>query len=144
VNLDKETFEERAAIMQYDGGLSRSEAEAAASVIARANCEDCLHQTRFKNCGRPVEAKLSDTFKLIAHPKQGRGCLVFEPRVSEEAMLLLRRVDAALAAKAIDQSDADIARASIKEHSADRSYLKEWATLLKWCMQAQQRGRLHK
>jgi hypothetical protein len=59
-------------------------------------------------------------------------------------MLLLRRVDAALAANAIDQSDADIARASIKEHSADPSYLKEWATLLKWCMQAQQRGKSQK
>jgi hypothetical protein len=144
VNFDKETYEERAAIMQYDGGLSRAEAEAAAAVIARANCADCLHETRFKNCGRPVEAKLSETFKLIAHPEEGKGCLVFEPKLLEDALLLLRRVDAALAAKAIDQSDADIARASIKEHSADPFYLKEWATLLKWCMQAQQRSGLQK
>jgi hypothetical protein len=144
VKFDKETYEERAAIMQYDGGLSRAAAEAAASVIARANCGDCLHQTRFKNCGLPVQAKLSDTFKLIAHPKQGKGCLVFEPKLPEETLLLLRRVDAALAANAIDQSDADIARASIKEHSADPSYLKEWATLLKCCMQAQQRSGLQK
>jgi hypothetical protein len=81
---------------------------------------------------------------LIAHPEQGKGCLVFEPKLPEDALLLLRRVDAALAANAIDQSDADIARASIKEHSADPSYLKEWATLLQWCMQAQQRGGLQK
>jgi hypothetical protein len=142
--LDKETFEERAAIMQYDGGLSRAEAEAAAAIIARANCGDCLHQTRFKNCGRPVEARLSATFRFIAHPRHGTGCLVFEPKLPEETLLLLKRVDAALAAKAIDLSDADIARASIKEHSADPSYLKEWATLLQWCMQAQQRGGLQK
>jgi hypothetical protein len=81
---------------------------------------------------------------LIAHPEQGKGCLVFEPKLPEDALLLLRRVDAALAANAIDQSDEDIARASIKEHSADPTYLKEWATLLKWCMQAQQRSGLQK
>jgi hypothetical protein len=130
--------------MEYDGGMSRAEAEAAAAALLQANCANCLHQTRFNNCGKPVEAKLSQTFKLIAHPAQGKGCLVFEPKLPSEAMLLLRRVDAALAANAIDLSDAETARASIKEHSGDPTYLDEWSTLLDSCMQAQQRGGLQK
>jgi hypothetical protein len=59
-------------------------------------------------------------------------------------LALLQRVDAALAANAIDLSDAETARASIKEHSGDPSYLKEWATLLEWCMQAHRRAQLQK
>jgi hypothetical protein len=55
-------------------------------------------------------------------------------------MLLLRRVDAALAANAIDLSDAETARASIKEHSGDPTYLDEWSTLLESCMQAHRRA----
>jgi hypothetical protein len=59
-------------------------------------------------------------------------------------MLLLRRVDAALAANAIDLSDAEAARASIKEHSGDPTYLDEWSKLLEWCMQAHRRAQLQK
>jgi len=104
-------------------------------------CSQCSHRTRFGNCGRPVEAKLSERFMLVAHPTQGAGCKVFEPRMPAEVLALLRRVDDALTAHAIDSSDAEAARASIQEHSDDPAYLAEWSTLLDWCMQVQRRAR---
>lgn len=118
-------------------------AKAEAPVPARGDCAACAHRTRFGNCGRPVEAKLSERFMLIAHPTQGAGCRVFEPRLPAEALALLWRVGDALAAHAIDASDAEAARASIQEHSGDPSYLAEWSMLLDWCMQAQRRAHPH-
>ena len=45
------------------------------------SCKRCRHVTRYLNCGRPVEAGLSDRFCLIDHPEGGRGCTHFEPEV---------------------------------------------------------------
>lgn len=37
-------------------------------------CAGCLRATRYGNCGDPVAAGLSDTFRLVAHPALGAGC----------------------------------------------------------------------
>lgn len=50
---DAEAFEERAAIMEFDGGLLRADAEAAAR-----KCVDCKHFTRRRTCLEPVAAGL--------------------------------------------------------------------------------------
>jgi hypothetical protein len=68
--LDLEAFEERAAIMEYEGGLPRDRAE------FMARCDQCRHFSRFGNCLLPQEAGLTVRFELIQAP--GDGCAIFE------------------------------------------------------------------
>lgn len=44
-----------------------------------AGCASCHHRTVFENCADPVAAGLSQTFGLIGHPQQGRGCSAYAP-----------------------------------------------------------------
>ncbi len=48
-----EAFEERAAIMEFDGGLPRAEAE-----LAARDCLGCRNLTRVKTCREPIRAGL--------------------------------------------------------------------------------------
>ncbi len=50
---DKEAFEERAGIMEFDGGLPRAEAE-----VAARQCVDCEFFGRRRTCMEPVLAGL--------------------------------------------------------------------------------------
>ena len=50
---DVEAFEERAAIIEFDGGLSRADAE-----VAARQCVDCEHFGRRRTCLEPVAAGL--------------------------------------------------------------------------------------
>lgn len=68
--LNREDFQERAAIMEFDGGLPRDRAE----FLAR--CDQCRHFSRFGNCRMPQEAGLTVRFELIQAP--GDGCAIFE------------------------------------------------------------------
>ena len=52
-DADAEAFEERAAIMEFDGRLPRADAEAAAR-----QCVDCAHLTRRRTCLEPEAAGL--------------------------------------------------------------------------------------
>ena len=52
-DAEAEAFEERAAIMEFDGGLPRTEAEAAAR-----QCVDCEHFGQRRTCLEPVAAGL--------------------------------------------------------------------------------------
>ena len=67
--LDRESFEERAAIMEHEGGLSREQA-----VVEK--CNQCRHFNKFGNCLMPQEAGLTTRFELIRAP--GEACQVFE------------------------------------------------------------------
>ena len=42
-----------------------------------AGCSSCRLRTAFDNCADPVAAGLADTFGLIGHPDQGRGCSAY-------------------------------------------------------------------
>ena len=50
---EQEAFEERAAIMQFDGGLARADAE-----VAARQCLDCEHLGRRRTCLEPIAAGL--------------------------------------------------------------------------------------
>ena len=71
----REAFEERAAIMEFDGGLSRDDAEAE----ARA-CLTCEFQSRRKTCLEPVLAGLAPHFSIrfTKHaPDAGAACVAY-------------------------------------------------------------------
>ncbi|WP_273180091.1 hypothetical protein [Ferrovum myxofaciens] len=70
--LNLEDFEERAGIMEYEGGMSRPQAE------FMARCDQCRYFTRFGNCRMPQEAGLTTRFELIQAP--GDGCAIFEAK----------------------------------------------------------------
>ena len=75
----REAFEERAAIMEFDGGLPRAEAEAAAR-----QCVDCEHFGRRRTCLEPVAAGLlteAQGFGIAWPPEgHGAGCPVFNSK----------------------------------------------------------------
>lgn len=72
---EREAFEERAAIMEFDGGLSRADAE----VAARA-CVTCEFQSRRKTCLEPVLAGLAPHFCIRfceQVPDAGAACVAY-------------------------------------------------------------------
>lgn len=86
----REVFEERAAIMEFDGGLMRADAEAAArglladgEVSARVarTCTGCEHFGRHRTCPAPVAAGLlteAQGFGIAWPPEgHGAGCAAF-------------------------------------------------------------------
>ena len=81
---DTEAFEERAAIMQFDGGLSRAEAEAAVR-----QCADCEHHGRRRTCLEPVAAGLltaEEGFGIVWPPEgHGAGCAAFSGKTTTKA-----------------------------------------------------------
>jgi hypothetical protein len=78
----------------------------------------------------PVKAGLSPTFKLIAHPENGRGCVAFSKRLNFFTEEALKQAESALAAGAIDADDAAIAQSAIKAADGDDSLIAEWRSLL--------------
>lgn len=73
---DAAAYEERAAIMKFEGGLSRADAE-----VAARQCVDCEHFGRRGTCGEPVAAGLLTTeegFGIVWPPEgYGVGCPAF-------------------------------------------------------------------
>ena len=80
----REAFDERAAIMEFDGGLSRVEANAAAlallaggkfSASMAQSCARCRHFGRHRTCLEPVAAGLLMAEKefAIVWPPEGHG-----------------------------------------------------------------------
>ena len=73
---EREAYEERAAIMEYDGGLSRANAE----VAARA-CVTCEFQSTRKTCLEPVLAGLATDFGIRfceQVPDGGAACVAYK------------------------------------------------------------------
>jgi hypothetical protein len=81
-DADAEAFEERAAIMEFEGGLPRAEAEAAAH-----QCVDCEHFGRRRTCLEPVAAGLLTEAQGygIAWPPAGHAdtCPVFDVKARQ-------------------------------------------------------------
>lgn len=94
----REAFEERAAIMEFDGGLSRPEAEAAALAlladdevsarVARA-CAECRHFGRRRTCLEPVAAGLlteAQGFGIVwPGSVHAAGCAAFSNKAAPAA-----------------------------------------------------------
>lgn len=91
----REAFEERAAIMEFGGGLSRREADAAAlalvddgKVSARVaqTCAGCRHFGRRRTCLEPVAAGLLTEVQGfgIVWPPEGHdaGCIAFSAKAA--------------------------------------------------------------
>ena len=82
---DAEAFEERAAIMEFDGGLPRAEAE-----VAARQCVDCAHLTRRRTCLEPEAAGLIPAGQGfgIAWPPEGHGdgCAAFSGKAPRTAV----------------------------------------------------------
>ena len=76
LEAEQEAFEERAAIMEFDGGLSRVEAEASARL-----CTDCCHLLRCGTCSAPVLAGLitaAEEFAIVWPPAgHAASCAAF-------------------------------------------------------------------
>lgn len=75
-DAEREAFEERAAIMEFDGGLSRSDAETGAR-----SCIACEFRSRRKTCLEPVAAGLADHFSIrfcAQVPAHGATCAAFK------------------------------------------------------------------
>lgn len=121
----REAFEERAAIMEFDGGLSRSEAEAAAlalladgEVSARVaeSCAGCRHFGRRSTCLEPVAAGLlseAQGFGIVWPPKgYAAGCHAFSGKAPADAAGRPYKLTIAqgYAAHASEWQYADIAR----------------------------------
>jgi len=91
----REAFEERAAIMEFDGGLTRAGAEAVArglladgevsAWVARA-CTDCQHFGRRRTCLEPVAAGLltvAEGFGIVwPEPARAATCNGFAARAA--------------------------------------------------------------
>lgn len=72
---EREAFDERAAIMEFDGGLPRADAEVAARV-----CVTCEFQARRKTCLEPVLAGLAPHFGIRfceQVPDAGAACMAY-------------------------------------------------------------------
>ena len=74
----RDAFTERAAIMEFDGGLSRADAEVAAQA-----CITCEFQSRRKTCLEPVLAGLAPTFGIRfceQVPDAGADCMAYKEK----------------------------------------------------------------
>ena len=77
-HAEREAFDERAAIMEFDGGLSRADAEVAAKA-----CITCEFQSRRKTCLEPVLAGLAPTFGIrFCEQVSGAGadCMAYKEK----------------------------------------------------------------
>ena len=76
LQAEQEAFDERAAIMQFDGGLPRAEAE-----VAARQCIDCEFFGRRQTCLEPALAGLltpTEGFGIVWPPDgQAAGCAAF-------------------------------------------------------------------
>lgn len=81
---DAEAYAERAAMMEFDGGLSRAEAE-----VAARQCVDCEFFGRRRTCMEPVAAGLlteTQGFGIVWPPEgHGAACPAFTGRLPTTA-----------------------------------------------------------
>jgi len=97
-----EAFEERAAIMEFDAGLPRHEAERlareraqrdgtrpAATAAPAPACRDCAHHGRYGTCTAPTLAGLAERFEIRwPDPTHAVHCRAFAPRLVPDAARL--------------------------------------------------------
>jgi hypothetical protein len=114
--------------------IAKAATQRSEQAIDHAGCKQCLHETKFGNCREPVAASLSNTFKLIAHPRFGKGCKAFKDKAAGATQDLHALIDEALSQGAISTLEAQQVYAAIAQQPNDQAYLDEWAQLIRTCL----------
>ena len=114
--------------------IAKAATQGSEQTLAHAGCKQCLHETKFGNCREPVAASLSNTFKLIEHPRFGKGCKAFKDKAAGATQDLDALIDEALSQGAISALEAKQAYDSIAQQPNDQAYLDEWAQLIRQCL----------
>ena len=114
--------------------IAKAATQRSEQAIDHAGCKQCLHETKFGNCREPVAASLSNTFKLIAHPRFGKGCKAFKDKAAGATQDLHALIDEALSQGAISALEAQQVYAAIAPQPNDQAYLDEWAQLIRQCL----------
>ncbi len=114
--------------------IAKAAAQRSEQAIDHAGCKQCLHETRFGNCSQPVAASLSDTFKLIAHPRFGKGCKAFKDKAIRASHDLCALIDGALSQGAISALEAQQVHEAIAQQPNEGTYLDEWTQLIRKCL----------
>jgi phage terminase large subunit-like protein len=81
-----------------------------------------------------VAASLSNTFKLIAHPRFGKGCKAFKDKAIRASHDLCALIDEALSQGAISALEAQQVHEAIAQQPNDGTYLDEWVQLIQQCL----------
>ena len=114
--------------------IAKAAAQRSEQAIDHAGCKQCLHETHFGNCREPVAASLSTTFKLIAHPRFGKGCKAFKDKTIRASHDLCALIDEAQRQGAISALEAQQVHEAITQQPNDDAYLDEWAQLIRKCL----------
>jgi len=114
--------------------IAKAAAQRSEQAIDHVGCKQCLHETKFGNCSQPVAASLSDTFKLIAHPRFGKGCKAFKDKAIRASQELFTLIDEAQRQGAISSLEVRQVHEAIAQHPNDGAYLDEWAQLIRTCL----------
>ena len=114
--------------------IAKATAQRSEQAIDHAGCKQCLHETKFGNCSQPVAAFLSKTFKLVAHPRFGKGCKAFKDKTIRASHDLSALIDEAQRQGAISVLEAQQAREAIAQQPDDQAYLDEWVQLVQQCL----------
>jgi hypothetical protein len=114
--------------------IAKAATQRSEQTLAHAGCKQCLHETKFGNCREPVAASLSATFKLIAHPRFGKGCKAFKDKAIRASQELFALIDEAQRQGAISSLEVRQVHEAIAQHPNDGAYLDEWAQLIRQCL----------
>ena len=114
--------------------IAKAAAQRSEQAVDHAGCKQCLHETKFGNCSQPVAASLSKTFKLVAHPRFGKGCKAFKDKTIRASHDLCALIDEAQRQGAISVLEAQQAREAIAQQPNNQAYLDEWVQLIQQCL----------
>ena len=114
--------------------IAKAAGQKSEQAIDHAGCKQCLHETKFGNCREPVAASLSNTFKLIAHPRFGKGCKAFTDKAIRASHDLCALIDEAQRQGAISALEAQQVHEAIAQQPNNQAYLDEWVQLIQQCL----------
>jgi hypothetical protein len=114
--------------------IAKAAAQGSEQAVDHAGCKQCRHETKFGNCSQPVAASLSKTFKLVAHPRFGKGCKAFKDKAIRASDDLCALIDEAQRQGAISALEAQQAREAIAQQPNNQAYLDEWVQLIQQCL----------
>jgi len=120
--------------------IAKAATQRSEQTLAHAGCTQCLHETKFGNCSQPVAASLSNTFKLIAHPRFGKGSKAFKDKAIRASHDLCALIDVAQRQGAISALEAQQVHEAITQQPNDDAYLDEWAQLIRKCLISSQQS----
>jgi hypothetical protein len=114
--------------------IAKAPDQGSEQAVDHAGCKQCLHETKFGNCSQPVAASLSKTFKLVAHPRFGKGCKAFKDKAIRASDDLCVLIDEAQRQGAISVLEAQQAHEAIAQRPNNQAYLDEWVQLIQQCL----------